>query len=194
MTGGNDSNSTKATSSGIKSTNCIDTSTNQRLTSSSWSNAMTLAIGGRQKLNFISENTKRPVTTSPKFELWFSQDQLVRSWLINSMEPKLHKIFQYVDYALSMWNSVKELNGHLNDSARVFQIRKDLAELKQGSLTFVEHLGNFKAKWNELDLYRLQSTELKVILKRAEEGKIFELLCSLGPEYEDLKSLNPYVN
>lgn len=149
---------------------------------------MTLAIGGRQKLSFISETAKVPAATSQEFESWLSQDQLVRSWLINSMEPKLQRIFQYSDSALNMWKAVRELYGDLNNSARVFQIKKDLAELKKGNQTFIEHLGNFKAKWNELDLYRPHTTDSKTILKRVEEDKIFQLLYSLGPDYEDLQS------
>ena len=42
--------------------------------------------------------------------------------------------------------------------------------------------------WNELDVYRPHTTNATVLIKRAEEDKIFQLLASLGPEFENLRS------
>ena len=49
-------------------------------------------------------------------------------------------------------------------------------------------LGSLTSMWNELDVYRPHTTDATVLTKRAEEDKIFQLLASLGPEYEDLRS------
>ena len=132
MTGGNGS------SSGSKPAESGDPNTSLRLTSIllndfnyiSWANAMSLALGGRQKLSFISEKAKVPALSSEEYEAWNAQDQMVRAWILNSMEPKLQQIFQYSDSALSMWSAIKNLYGDLNNAARVFQIKRDLAELQ----------------------------------------------------------------
>lgn len=42
--------------------------------------------------------------------------------------------------------------------------------------------------WDELSMYHPHTTNAKILLKRAEEGKIFSLLRSLRPEYENLWS------
>ncbi|CAN6719124.1 unnamed protein product [Malus baccata var. baccata] len=42
--------------------------------------------------------------------------------------------------------------------------------------------------WNELDVYLPHTTNPTILLKRAEEDKIFQLLGSLSSEYEDLRS------
>lgn len=77
--------------------------------------------------------------------------------------------------------------GNINNSARVFQLKKELAAVQQGSNSFVQHLRLLKAEWNELDNLRPHTTDATILLKRSEEDKIFLLLASLGPEYEDLK-------
>lgn len=41
--------------------------------------------------------------------------------------------------------------------------------------------------WDELDMYRPHNTNAKILLKRAGEDKIFSLLNSLKPKYENLK-------
>ncbi|XP_050156356.1 uncharacterized protein LOC126630314 [Malus sylvestris] len=153
-----------------------------------WSRAISLALGGRGKLPFIQKDDIMPETTSPDYAAWVSQDQLIMSWLLNSMEPKMAEIFSYSVSSHHLWNSVRDMYGNLNNAARVFQLKKDLTELQQGNLSFVQHLGNLKAKWNELDLYRPHTTDTTILLKRAIEDKVFQLLASIGPEYEDLKS------
>ncbi|KAH6758067.1 hypothetical protein C2S52_023078 [Perilla frutescens var. hirtella] len=57
---------------------------------------------------------------------------------------------------------------------------EDLAETHQGNLSFIQHLGNLKAKWNELDLYRPHTTDATTLLKRAEEDKLpsFQMVCN----------------
>lgn len=45
-----------------------------------------------------------------------------------------------------------------------------------------------KNMWKELEVYRPHTTDADVWLKKNEEEKIFQLLVSLGSEYEDLQS------
>ncbi|XP_070679327.1 uncharacterized protein [Malus domestica] len=78
--------------------------------------------------------------------------------------------------------------GIQNNSVRIFQLKKSVASLKQGDHSFVQHLGSMKSMWNELDMYRPQTTDSAVLLKKADEDKVFQLLASLGAEYEDLRS------
>lgn len=45
-----------------------------------------------------------------------------------------------------------------------------------------------KGMWSELALYRPRTIDAVVLKKRDEEHKIFQLLSSLGLDYEDLHS------
>lgn len=152
-----------------------------------WSRAVTLALGGKSKLSFIRDN-KISDDSSAEYESWLSKDQFVMSWLLNSMEPKILEIFSYSESFYHLWEVVKDMYGNLNNAARVFQLKKDISGLQQGNLSFVQHLGNLKAKWNELDMYRPDTIDAPTLLKRADEDKVFQLLASMGSEYEDLKS------
>ena len=60
-----------------------------------WSRAVALALGGKSKLDFIYGTIEEPEVGSNSYRAWISTDQLVRAWLINSMEPKLAQIFSY---------------------------------------------------------------------------------------------------
>lgn len=140
------------------------------------------------KLGYINGTINPLESTSLSFDAWHSNDQLVMFWILNSMEPKFLELFSYLGSSHLLWESVKEMYGSQNNAARVFELKKSLADLKQADQSFVQHLGSLKSMWNELDLYRPHTTESVVLLKKADEDKVFQLLASLGAEYEDLHS------
>ncbi|KAM2022233.1 hypothetical protein ACFX16_044162 [Malus domestica] len=150
-----------------------------------WSRAVSFSLGERLKLGYVNGTIKPLESTSLSFNAWH---QFVMSWILNSMEPKLSELFSYSGSSHLLWESVKEMYGSQNNAAHVFELKKSLAGLKQGDQSFVQHLGSLKSMWNELDLYRPHTTESDVLLKKANEDKVFELLASLGAEYEDLRS------
>ncbi|KAM2670201.1 hypothetical protein EV1_006165 [Malus domestica] len=153
-----------------------------------WARAASLALGGRSKLGFINGSQPAPDASSPEFGGWLCKDQLVMSWLLNSMERKVAEIFSYSESSLTLWTTVKEMYGNQNNAARIFQLKKDISNIQQEGKSFVQHLGSLRSMWNELDVYRPHTTDSSVLLKRTEEDKKFQLLSSLSSEYEDLRS------
>ncbi|KAM1857263.1 hypothetical protein ACFX14_007391 [Malus domestica] len=192
----NVSSANSASSSSLNLTQGVENNPNQRLCSVllnefnylSWSSVVSLALGGRSKLGFINGSSKPPESTSPTYNAWHSTDQLVMSWLLNSMELKLSELFNYSESSLLLWESVKDMYGNQNNSVCIFQLKKSVASLKQSDHSFVQYLGSMKSMWNELDMFRPHTTDSAVLLKRADEDKIFQLLASLGAEYENLRS------
>ncbi|GLJ35279.1 hypothetical protein SUGI_0709900 [Cryptomeria japonica] len=153
-----------------------------------WSRAITLSLGGKKKFGFVNGDKKCPQNTDSGYDDWISNDQLVRSWLLNLMETHIAEIFTFSNSAKELWDSIAELYGNQNNAARIFELTLEIAPAQQGEKTFSEHLGNLKNLWDELNLYRPHTTDAKTLLKRAEEDKIFSLLSSLKPEYEYIRS------
>uniref|UniRef100_A0A6N2MZF3 Integrase catalytic domain-containing protein n=1 Tax=Salix viminalis TaxID=40686 RepID=A0A6N2MZF3_SALVM len=153
-----------------------------------WSRAVTIALGGRSRLGFINGKDKAPDSNSSDFENWLAKDQMVMSWILNSMERNLAEIFSYYQSSLELWEAVKDMYGNQNNYARIFQIQQDIAKLHQNGQPFVNLLSKLKSLWNELEVYRPHSIDPTVLRNRTEEDQIFQLLASLGPEFEDLRS------
>jgi len=159
-----------------------------------WSRAVTIALGGRSKLSFINGSTVSPGVNDPEYESWLSKDQLVMSWILNSMERNLAEIFSFSESSSDLWEAIHDMYGNQNNSARIFQIHREVASLHQEDKPFVQLLGSFKNLWNELEMYRPHTTDATILRKRTEEDKIFQLLASLSPDFEDLRShilMNP---
>ena len=95
-----------------------------------WSQAVSLALGGRSKLGYINGNIEPPALTSLTYDAWLCNDQLVMSWVLNSMEPKLSELFSYSDSSHLLWEAIKEMYGSQNNAARVFQLKKEPCQPK----------------------------------------------------------------
>ncbi|KAI4353406.1 hypothetical protein L6164_002359 [Bauhinia variegata] len=153
-----------------------------------WSRAITLALGGRSKLSFIDDKVASPNISSPDYPSWLYKDQLVRSWILNSMDRHLAEIFRYSDSAAQLWVAVRDMYGQQNNYARIFELQRDIVKLQQSGKPFVQLLGSLKKMWNELEVYRPHTVDASILRKRVEEDKIFQLLASLGSDYEDFRS------
>eukprot|EP00261_Vitis_vinifera_P036381 XP_019077624.1 PREDICTED: uncharacterized protein LOC109123139 [Vitis vinifera] len=125
-----------------------------------WSRAVTIALGGRSKLGFINGKEKAPVFDSPEYEIWLSKDQLVMSWILNSMERNIAEIFSYSESSLDLWEALRDMYGNQNNSARIFQIQQEVNALRQDGRPFVSLLGNFKSLWSELEVYRPHTSKV----------------------------------
>ncbi|KAM2894249.1 hypothetical protein FF1_009505 [Malus domestica] len=85
------------------------------------------------------------------------------------------EIFSYYNSSCKLWKALQDMYGNQNNYARVFQLNKDIASAQQEGKTFVQHLGRLKAMWNELDVYLPHTIDPVILLKRAEEDRIYQL-------------------
>lgn len=59
------------------------------------------------------------------------------SLILNSMERNLAEIFSYSESSLDVWEAVRDMYENQNNSARVFQIQQNIANLCQDGKSFV---------------------------------------------------------
>ncbi|XP_068317215.1 uncharacterized protein [Pyrus communis] len=107
----------------------VDINSNQRLSSVllnvfnylPWERVVSLALGGRSKLGYVNGVIPTPEITSPDYDAWLCKDQLVMSWLLNSMDSNIAEIFSYAESSMTLWKNLKEMYGNKNNAACVFQ-------------------------------------------------------------------------
>ncbi|KAM1263257.1 hypothetical protein ACFX13_028930 [Malus domestica] len=110
----------------------VEVNTNQRLCSVllnefnylPWSQAGSLALGGKGKLGFVNGNVEAPDSSLSTYGAWLCKDQLVMSLLLNTMEKHVAEIFSYYNSSLDLWKALQNMYGN---HARVFQLKKDIA-------------------------------------------------------------------
>jgi hypothetical protein len=90
--------------------NLSDLNSNQRLCSVQlnefnylpWSRVVSLALGGRSRIEFIDKSNAAPDVNFSQYKSWFTNDQMVQSWLLNIMEPNIAEIFSYSEFAANL--------------------------------------------------------------------------------------------
>lgn len=116
--------------------------------------------------------------------------QLICSWIINVIDPKLHASVAYVETAYEMWQNLRKRYAVAN-TPKIHQLKTDLVACKQGSLEVVEFYSKLMGMWSELQNYAKvpQCTcgkcECKIesrIMKMAQDEKTHQFLMGLNDE------------
>ncbi|GAV59837.1 LOW QUALITY PROTEIN: UBN2_3 domain-containing protein, partial [Cephalotus follicularis] len=146
-----------------------------------------IALRGRSKSSHINENEIPLDFKDPKFSDWQASDNLVMSWIFNSMDTQIYEIFAYSETAKALWTSLKEMHGQSENASRVFELQQELSHMEQVTgQFFTDHLWNMKRKWDELRQYRPSAPTIDIYIFNV-KSSYFQLLASLRPEYEDLR-------
>jgi gag-polypeptide of LTR copia-type len=128
----------------------------------SWSESVLLALGAKSLLNYITD-VKRSLITDAHYTQWIATDKLVRLWIKNSMEPSIARLFVDSKSALDLWQSIQDMFGQQNNFDRIFQLKRELYQTKQGSQTITQLYCSIKSKLDELNMYEPITTDLKII-------------------------------
>ena len=118
-----------------------------------WSRSVQMVIRGRGKIGFIDGSTKKPDLTDPTYAAWDTQNALVMSWLINSMEEHIGSLYLVHSTAKVIWDKVRLAYSDLENSAQLCELRDQARDLKQGSMDVTEYYTTLTKIWQELDLF-----------------------------------------
>ena len=119
-----------------------------------WSRSITIALTVKNNVAFINGSITAPPTTQQVLHTaWLRANNLVLSWLMNSISTEIRNSLLYVVSALDLWNELK--TRYLkSDGPRVFHLEKALSSITQGSLSITEYFNAFKTLWDEYVSYR----------------------------------------
>lgn len=65
-------------------------------------------LSGKGKDDYITKDVVPPPKEDPKFRKWKSENHMVMSWLISTMDNEISKNFLFLAIAKEVWNAVKE--------------------------------------------------------------------------------------
>lgn len=74
----------------------------------SWACVMRRAISGKNKIHFIDGSIPMPDSFYPYFDLWECNNNLVHSWLMDSVSSSIAQSIVYMDSAADVWRDLKE--------------------------------------------------------------------------------------
>jgi hypothetical protein len=118
-----------------------------------WSRSMLKAIIMKNKLRFLDGSCPMPDAFDPTFEPWIRCNNLVLSWLINSVIPEIYQSLVYTDVASQVWSDLKARFSR-TDRVRVATLQRNLYALHQESFFVTEYFTKLKGLWESLVISR----------------------------------------
>lgn len=165
----------------------------------SWKRNVRRALMAKNKLGFLDGTIKKPDVNDKDFSRWMRSDYLVTCWLMNSMDTDIADNFTYVDNSEQLWSEVCERFGQTN-GPQIYQLKKELDNLRQENLSVVVYFSKLKKCWDELqNLRNFPTCSCGVIAKCScsfmkklndfdAEEKLMQFLLGLNSSFENVIS------
>uniref|UniRef100_A0A151UDE8 Retrotransposon gag domain-containing protein n=1 Tax=Cajanus cajan TaxID=3821 RepID=A0A151UDE8_CAJCA len=90
-----------------------------------------MALEGKNKLGFIDGSILKPFVNDPKRQSWKHNNSIIASWIMNLVSKDI-------------WNDLK-IRFQKKNGPRIFKIKHDLINLKQGNLTITQYYTKVKS-------------------------------------------------
>lgn len=84
-----------------------------------------MALSAKNQYDFVSGALPKPASTSTKYAAWIHCNDMVSSWLLNSVSKDLEDSVLYIDTAAGIWKDLTDRFSEGN-GPRIFQIQSPL--------------------------------------------------------------------
>ncbi|XP_012851492.1 PREDICTED: uncharacterized protein LOC105971187 [Erythranthe guttata] len=114
----------------------------------SWSRAVTMALRAKNKLGFVDGSLPIP-TEKSDISNWERCNDLVGSWILNSVSPEIRPSILYAETAAQIWTDLKDRFSQSN-APKIYQLKQSISSLKQESMSVSLYFTQLKSLWDEL--------------------------------------------
>ncbi|KAL0556266.1 hypothetical protein IC582_004778 [Cucumis melo] len=156
----------------------------------SWSQSIKMFLEGRYQFGFLTGETVRPPPGDALERLWKGEDSLIRSMLINSMEPQIGKPLLYAATAKDLWDTTQTLYSKRQNASRLYTLRKQVHNCKQGTLDVTTYFNKLSLLWQEMDLCRETvwdtPNDSTQYAKLEEADRVYDFLAGLNPKFDNV--------
>ncbi|GKB72279.1 cysteine-rich receptor-like protein kinase 8 [Tanacetum coccineum] len=111
---------------------------------------MMIALNERNKLKLINGEFEEPPSNSTIRSLWERANDMIISWILNTVSEQIGNNLSFVNSATSLWNELYEHYSQL-DGHRIYQVTNDIVQLKQTNTPLELYYYKLKGYWDELD-------------------------------------------
>ena len=118
-----------------------------------WSQYVLLAIRNKGWLGYLTGEIQKPAATEQGYLTWESENSMVMTWLVNSMEPKIGRNYLSYTTAKEIWDTTKVMYSDLGNVSQLFEPQFELKEKKQGDSTVTDYYNTLIGLLQELDLF-----------------------------------------
>ncbi|RVW35969.1 Retrovirus-related Pol polyprotein from transposon TNT 1-94 [Vitis vinifera] len=156
-----------------------------------WCQSILMFIRGKEKDDYITGASAAPKTTASTYKKWIAENNMVMSWLVNSMTVDIGENFLSFDTAKEIWDTAKETFSYKENTSEIIQIEGILHDLCQGNLTVTEYFNTLTRLWRQLDTFEIHNWNCVTdgfLYKKIVEGKrVFKFLLGLNKNLDEIR-------
>lgn len=144
----------------------------------SWCRAMRISLSAKNKIGFITGKVKEPSAAleSDDHALWQRCNDMVLSWILNSLEPELADSVLCCATPFAVWEDLRERLA-LGNAPRIFQVQRDIYRIEQGQSFIAAYYTKLKGLWDELASYNTVTCTCGV---QNDRSKLMQFLMGLN--------------
>ena len=158
---------------------------------SSWRRCMTVALAARNKMKFIDGRLPPPQEDDDLYDTWFRCNSLVISWILHAVSTDIADNVMYLDNASTIWSELEE-RYHQRNAPRIFEAKRSLTALVQGSQSVTNYFTRLKTLWDLIQEFRPQPLctcgAMKTITEYQDEDRVLQFLIGLNESYAHTRS------
>ncbi|XP_040368761.1 uncharacterized protein LOC121051022 [Rosa chinensis] len=116
-----------------------------------WAPLMRMRIGARGKVGYLTGVKAEPAINSAEYEAWATDNEKVKSWLIDSMESSLMNRYIRLPPTKDIWEAVEKTFYDDSNETRIFELNKKCFEAKQNGRPIPTYYNELVAMFQEID-------------------------------------------
>ncbi|KAM3304356.1 hypothetical protein P3S67_015388 [Capsicum chacoense] len=117
-----------------------------------WNRRMMIALTAKNTIDFIDGSIIAPTENTDLYKAWSRANNMVISWLLNSLSREISDSVIYSSPTKELWNDLEARFGQ-SSGAKLFQLQKKLSDLSQGTCDIATYYTKIKRLWDELDVW-----------------------------------------
>ncbi|RVW35157.1 Retrovirus-related Pol polyprotein from transposon TNT 1-94 [Vitis vinifera] len=157
-----------------------------------WSQVIEMYVAGKDKLGYINGDLPQPLTTDPFFRRWRTENATVKGWLIGSMDPSLIGNFIRFPTAKQVWDAIATTYFDGSDATQVYELRRRVARLRQGSGSLEKYYNDLQGLWREIDFRRPNPMQCPADIQHfnnmLQEDRVYTFLDGLDDKLDNIRS------
>ncbi|XP_059436248.1 uncharacterized protein LOC132169195 [Corylus avellana] len=142
----------------------------------------------------IDGSFPKPSMFKSCYNAWVLCNDLVISWILNSVSKEIYSTVIYITSAEVMWEDLKDRYSQRNGPC-VFQLQKAISVVTQEKSSISQYFTCIKALWEELNNYRPISIcnccncgRMKSILELYSQEKVLQFLMGLNDSFSTVRA------
>ncbi|XP_060217082.1 uncharacterized protein LOC132644507 [Lycium barbarum] len=159
-----------------------------------WRRSILIALSTKNKVGLIDGTCKKPNADSADFKQWHRSNDMVLSWLLNSLSKEISDSVIFSKSARDLWTDLEDRFGQSN-GAQLYHLQKELRDLVQGENDIAGYFTKLKILWDELDTlnantkcgYDCSCGGKTKLTKSLQDEKLIKFLMGLNESYAAVK-------